>query len=102
MSLKQIFEGWKNHLAPAEYLKESILTVSNERLAICRECPFNSINAKAAGTYKSFRTDEHCTDCGCPLITKTKSLSSNCPQHKWGPVLTPEEEKIISDHEKTI
>lgn len=96
MSLKQIFEGWKNHLAPSDYLKEKITEVSDERLAICRQCPFNSVNAKANG-YKSFRTDEHCTDCGCPLITKTKSLSSHCPQNKWGAEITHEEEKTISD-----
>lgn len=97
MSIKQIFEGWKNHLAPEEYLKETINTVSQERLAICRSCPFNSINAKKAGTYKSFRTDEHCTDCGCPLLSKTKCLSCHCPQNKWGPEITDEQEKIIND-----
>jgi len=66
-------------------------------LAICRGCEFNSENAKAAGTYSSVRRDEHCTDCGCPLITKTKCLTCECPQHKWGPELTPEQEKEIND-----
>jgi len=102
MSLKQIFEGWRNHLAPADYLKEKITEVSNERLAICRECPFNSINAKAAGTYQSFRTDEHCTDCGCPLQSKTKCLSCHCPQNKWGPEVTPEEEQTIKGDETKL
>ena len=102
MSLKQIFEGWKNHLAPSEYLKEKVQEVSDERLIICRQCPFNSNNAKAAGTYKSFRRDEHCTDCGCPLISKTKCLSCHCPQDKWGAEITPEEEKTITNNETSI
>jgi len=97
MSIKQIFEGWRNHLLPSQYLEEKITQVSDERLAICRQCPFNSNNAKADGTYHSLRRDEHCIDCGCPLITKTKCLTCECPQHKWGPELTPEQEKIIND-----
>jgi len=96
MSLRQIFEGWKNHLAPSEYLKEIIDQVSTERMAICRDCPFNSINAKANG-YRSIRTDEHCTDCGCTLAAKTKCLSCYCPQGKWGPEVTDEQEKQFTD-----
>ena len=98
----QIFEGWKNHLAPAVYLKEKIQEVSDERLTICRACPFNSENAKAAGTYKSFRRDEHCTDCGCPLQSKTKCLSCHCPQNKWEAVTTPEEDQTMNRDETSV
>ena len=98
MSLKQIYEGWKNHLLPSAHLKDTINTVSHERMEICRGCPFNSINAKG---YQSLRTDEHCTDCGCTLLPKTKCLSCFCPQHKWEAELTPEEENDI-ENEKNI
>ena len=94
MSLKQIYEGWKNHINPSEYMKEIIQQASDERLEICRACPFNSKNAE---NYHTIRLDEHCTDCGCPLITKTKCLTCECPQHKWDAVLTEEQEKIIND-----
>jgi len=73
--------------------------VSEQRMAICKVCPFNSENAEG---YKSFRTDEHCIECGCTLLPKTKCLSCSCPKDKWGPEVTPEEEKIIDDNEKAI
>jgi len=90
----QIFEGWKNHLLPADSLKEKIDEVSEERLAICRACPLHSSNKEG---YKSMRKDEHCTECGCSLLPKTKCLSCECPVDKWGPELTAEQEKEIQD-----
>lgn len=96
MSLNDIYQGWKNHLFPADYLKETIENTSNERLAICRQCPFNS------KFHSTLRIDEHCTDCGCSLLPKTKCLSCSCPQHKWEPVLTPEEEQKIKENEANI
>lgn len=44
MSIRQIFEGWKNHLSPDKYMKDVIDEVSRERMVICRACPLNSIN----------------------------------------------------------
>lgn len=96
MKLGQIFEGWKNHLAPDEYLLEQITTVSNERLAICNKCPLNSI---IAGPVNSLRFDFHCTACGCTLSAKTKCLSCSCPENKWTSVISSEEEQIIKDNE---
>jgi len=97
MSLSQIFEGWKNHLAPSEYMKEQVFTVQQERLEICKTCPLNSV---LAGPINSLRFDYHCTACGCTLSAKTACLSCNCPNSKWGAVLTPEEEKTIEGDEK--
>lgn len=101
MSLKQIFEGWRNHIHPPEYLKEKIEEVSATRLSICDTCPFNSKNAQLNG-YKTLRRDEHCTECGCNLIAKSKCLSCKCPKDYWLEELTPEEEKTIDDETQTI
>jgi hypothetical protein len=43
-----------------------------ERVAICMDCPFLKKGLM-------FR----CTDCGCPIRTKTALASSSCPQGKW-------------------
>lgn len=94
MEISKIFEGWKNHLAPAKYMKEQIEQVSQARLAICRGCPLHSSNKVG---YKSLRLDEHCTECGCSLLPKTKCLTCFCPIDKWGPELSPEEQKSIND-----
>jgi hypothetical protein len=65
-------------------------------MAICKDCPFNSTNAKLKG-YKTIRKDEHCTECGCTLAPKTKCLSCSCPLSKWEAEITDEQEKTIND-----
>lgn len=99
LNFKEILEGWRNDLIPPKDLKDLIQEVSKERLEICSGCPYQSDNAKAAGTYKGFRFDLHCISCGCPLQKKTKSLSSSCPMDKWAAVATDEERYEI---EQTI
>jgi len=85
MKIAQVIEGWKNHLLPEEKEKAFIEYVSNIRLAICEECSFHSKN------HKSIRRDIHCTDCGCPLISKTKCLTCECPLQKWTAQPIPED-----------
>lgn len=61
------------------------------RRVICKGCPFMSENAKSSKEYKellgssytSDRTDEHCTFCGCPLETRTASLTKPCGISSW-------------------
>lgn len=69
----------------ANQIKLELGTISDEdkeiiigRRLICSQCPFNSINATKAGWYASSRTDIHCTQCGCPINTRTASLEANC------------------------
>lgn len=72
MSVKEIFEGWKNVFGKKNNYVEN---VAKQRMEICRECP-----------YRSTKGIEHCTECGCPLVGKTRSLSSSCPVGRWGAV----------------
>ncbi len=46
--------------------------VSNERLAICRECP------------ELEPTLVQCRICGCFMKGKTMFMNSECPLNKWG------------------
>lgn len=73
LNIKQIAEGWKNVAIKNEHVE----LVAKDRLAICRECPFHSSKAKTK------RPDEHCTKCGCPLISKTRCMTCSCPIDKW-------------------
>lgn len=75
--LGEITEGWKNNLTPESMLDPRILEVAKIRMAICQECEFISTK------HKTIRPDVHCTDCGCPLYAKTKSMQSACPREKW-------------------
>lgn len=97
MSLSQIFEGWKNHLTPNEYLSGEIDKAHTERMAICRGCPHNSLNNPE---HNPLRWDEHCTECGCTLVAKTKCLSCSCPLDKWAAIITSEEEDKIEKNER--
>lgn len=93
MKIQQVIEGWKNHLLPKEALIELISETSRERMAICNECPKHSKH------FSSLRPDEHCSVCGCTLLPKTKCLSCKCPEDKWLPILSEEEEKKIKEYE---
>ena len=77
IDFSQIYEGWKNNLLPSKELRPLISPVSKERTSICEECEFHSKH------HKTFRLDDHCTDCGCTLSAKTKCLSCECPKGKW-------------------
>ena len=102
LNFKEIVEGWRNYLIPPKEMKEHIEQVAQERMEICKACPFMSTNAKETG-YTTFRTDEHCTKCGCPLAAKTRSFSSACPMNFWEAILSDEDryelEKQIKQNE---
>lgn len=87
--LKQIYEGWGNHLFPSEEAKELIETISNKRLEICTTCPEYS----EKGFYK------HCKQCGCAFPAKTKCMSCQCPLNKWQPLITKDEENQLKIEE---
>ena|SRR5688572_14288229 len=94
MEFAQILEGWRNKLLPPKDLKELIEKVYQERIEICRGCPFFSENRKKEG-YKTKRPDEHCTNCGCTSAAKNRCLSCECPlegeEKKWYAITTQEE-----------
>lgn len=93
MKLSEIYEGWSNHLIPLEELKDIIKEVSDTRLVICRACPYHS------SRHNTIRPDEHCTECGCTLIAKTKCLSCECPLEgdlkQWTKHIAKEQETEI-------
>jgi hypothetical protein len=71
-------------------MKEQIKSVSESRMAICKECHYYSVNREKEG-YKSSRPDVHCTNCGCTLAAKTKCLSCNCPMKYWKALMTDDQ-----------
>lgn len=91
MEWNKILEGWRNNLFPPKELKELIKTTKEERLEICKNCPFNSTHGKITGFSK-------CKSCGCPLQSKSACLSCQCPEDKWGAVTTKEEHQEITNY----
>lgn len=79
--INEVVTGWRNELIPPAKLKDAIIKMSEERMAICRDCPLNSVNKGISSLVRG----EYCTKCGCPLKAKTKSPTSKCPLDppKW-------------------
>lgn len=80
--LANIVSGFKNLAFPSKEVEEMAM----KRAAICAQCP----SAQKTGIY-SVVVDNRtaniqgmkCTDCGCNLSAKVRSLHDYCPQGKW-------------------
>lgn len=63
--LQEILSGWKNVI----WEKPEIEKLAMDRAVICSSCDKNVNNI--------------CQVCGCPLMAKTRSEYSKCPDGKW-------------------
>lgn len=94
-SLKEI---WKNRKFILEGIKNSVIRddfiedVAFKRNEICKSCDqydTEGSNCALSGTQPC------CAFCGCSLMFKTRSLSSDCPLDKWHAFMTEEEEEKL-------
>lgn len=94
IDIKGIIEGVKNSV----FIKEEVEHIAEERITICRTCPFNSEVERATGT-TILRKDEHCLKCGCNLHLKTRALSAQCPLDppRWVSLASDEESQKIME-----
>jgi len=74
VKIGNILEGWKNLI----WANPQVEKIAKTRLEICGECPKRS-NYPQETTLKST-----CTECGCIIEAKTRSINSVCPLGKWG------------------
>lgn len=85
----KIFEGVKNKT----FKKDHIEAVAASRNEICLNCSFyDNIGTNCAVP----KTQPCCSDCGCSLEFKLRSLSSECPKEYWSSVTSEEEEELIT------
>jgi len=88
-SRKQILEGIKNKI----FKKEHVEAEAAKRWAKCRQCP--SLDTKGSKCMVK-GTAPCCSECGCSLSLKTRSLSSDCPLGKWKALMDEDtEEKLM-------
>ena len=87
-NIDQIYEGIKNKT----FKKEHIEAVAEHRWAICYRCP--SIDNRGTSCMVA-KTQPCCKECGCSLGLKMRSLSTECPLKKWGPVMDDEAEEKL-------
>jgi len=75
IDLKGLLEGINNSI----FVKDEVEKVAEERINICKQCPYYSPNAIASGLITTKRPDAFCIDCGCNMYLKTRALSAHCP-----------------------
>ncbi len=86
----QIIEGIKNNIFKQEHVEAEAAL----RWAICKKCVYlDKLGDSCAVT----GTQPCCSDCGCSLAFKTRSLSSECPKGKWLALMTEEEEELLNE-----
>lgn len=86
--IDEIYEGIKNNI----FKKDDIEMVAMSRWMICKSCEL--IDTKGDECAVS-GTQPCCSDCGCSLAFKMRSLSSSCPKGKWNALVTEEIEDEI-------
>lgn len=87
---QQILEGIKNKV----FKKEHIEAEAEWRMSICNSCELldrKGSECLAPGTQPC------CSECGCSLSLKTRSLSSECPKGKWTALMNDETEAELLD-----
>jgi len=67
---------WDTVKSIGNYMKSESKIMSDERLAICKECP-HSRDLYNRGWIN------YCNICGCMLKVKTRLKSSKCPDGRW-------------------
>lgn len=99
MNLKKLLNAFKNFDQIKEgvlntiFTKKEVEIIAEERFKICLNCKHldnQGDKCFAPGTQPC------CSECGCSLQFKTRSLSSNCPKEKWGAWLTEEQEEKLN------
>jgi len=84
----KIFEGVRNNIFKKEHIEE----IAFSRNEVCVKCPFLDVKGDKCAV---IGTQPCCSQCGCSLKLKTRSLSSACPKEFWSAVTTEQEEDLI-------
>tara|TARA_B110000259_G_C13867080_1_gene343250 strand:- start:123 stop:455 length:333 start_codon:yes stop_codon:yes gene_type:complete len=87
-NIDKIAEGIKNNL----FKKEHVEAVATSRFQVCIKCSLfdaKGTDCLAPGTHPC------CSDCGCSLAFKVRSLSSECPKGYWNSLMPEETEELL-------
>lgn len=87
-NLDEILHGIKNNI----FKKEHIEAVATDRFQICVKC---SLYDDKGSDCLAPGTQPCCSDCGCSLVFKVRSLSSECPKGFWNSLTSEETEELI-------
>ena len=78
-------EGVKNSVIRDEFVED----IAVHRKEICDSCEHIDLKGKACAMPG---TQPCCSLCGCSLTFKTRALSTECPDGRWFPLISEEDE----------
>jgi len=89
-NLPSIMEGIKNRV----FTNNEVEEIAKIRWDICTRCRnFDTIGSSCAVP----GTAPCCSDCGCILNLKVRSMSASCPIGEWNAFMDEETEKKLKD-----
>jgi|TARA_R100001443_G_C3347524_1_gene175990 hypothetical protein len=92
-NLDLIYEGIKNKV----FTNEEVEEIARIRYGICTQCEyFDNVGTHCAVP----GMQPCCSDCGCSLPLKTRSMSAGCPKNKWSPFIPKEMEETLKENLK--
>ena len=86
----QILNGIKNSVFKSEEVEE----IAKIRWDICTNCSLFDTTGKGCAMPG---TQPCCSDCGCRLTLKVRSLSSSCPKGKWAAFMDEDTEQKLKN-----
>ncbi len=90
-NIPQILEGIKNKV----FSKDDVEEIASMRWSICDTCQY----VDHVGTYCAVPGSQPCcSDCGCILSLKIRSLSASCPKGKWAAFMDKETEEKLKNN----
>lgn len=92
----QIIEGWKNVI----WENPQVELVAKERASICSTCDFNVDNVCSSEKTGFTIHNNPVNGCGCPLIAKTRSMSTSCPKGLWAAYDINSDKDLMSVEDK--
>tara|TARA_R110000824_G_scaffold66344_3_gene172247 strand:+ start:4653 stop:5072 length:420 start_codon:yes stop_codon:yes gene_type:complete len=84
-NLNKIAEGIKNKI----FKNDDVEAIAKLRWMECKLCPLLD---KEGSSCAVPGTKPCCSDCGCSISLKIRSMSSDCPKGRWDAVMPPEME----------
>jgi len=86
----EILEGIKNNIFKKEHIEEEAALRWKE----CSKCEYLDVEGNDCAVPG---TQPCCSNCGCSLGLKLRSLSTECPIGKWNAVMSEKEEDALNN-----
>lgn len=83
---REIYDGWL-HYSKLKTMSTVDQKIAEDRAKVCGSCP-SAVKSDLLSVILPDNTNKEiqgykCSECGCPLSSKVRSITSQCPLKKW-------------------